>query len=76
MSIIETKRISKTFKVNQKKKGLAGAVKGMLIPDIRSIEAVKDVSFSVEQGEIIGYIGPNGSGKSTTIKMLCGILHP
>ena len=76
MSIIETRRISKTFKVNQKKKGLAGAVKGMLFPDIRSIEAVKDVSFSVEQGEIIGYIGPNGSGKSTTIKMLCGILHP
>ena len=76
MSIIETTRVSKTFKVNQKKKGLVGAVKGLLFPDIRLIEAVKDVSFSIDEGEIVGYIGPNGSGKSTTIKMLCGILHP
>jgi ABC-2 type transport system ATP-binding protein len=40
------------------------------------VEAVKDISFHVERGELLGYLGPNGAGKSTTIKMLTGILVP
>ena len=42
----------------------------------RSIPAVKDVSFTLQPGEILGYVGPNGSGKSTTVKMLTGLLQP
>ena len=42
----------------------------------RTVEAVRDISFRVEQGELLGYLGPNGAGKSTTVKMLIGILVP
>ncbi|MBT3276108.1 MAG: ATP-binding cassette domain-containing protein [Spirochaetales bacterium] len=76
MTIIETANLSKTFYISKKKKGIRGAVKGLLVAKKTAIEAVKGISFSVQQGEIVGYIGPNGAGKSTTIKMLCGILHP
>ena len=42
----------------------------------RTVEAVRDISFRVERGELLGYLGPNGAGKSTTVKMLIGILVP
>jgi ABC-2 type transport system ATP-binding protein len=74
--IIVVDKITKRFTVTKKEKGLKGALKGLLFPDKTVLEAVKDVSFSIEQGEIVGYIGPNGAGKSTTIKILSGIMHP
>ncbi len=76
MPVIEVKNIVKKFKTVKKEKGLKGAVKGLIKPDRRIVTAVDGISFSIEQGEIVGYIGPNGAGKSTTVKMMSGILRP
>ncbi len=76
MPVIEVKNLSKRFKTIKKQKGLKGAVKGLFKPERKIVTAVDDVSFSIEQGEIVGYIGPNGAGKSTTVKMMSGILRP
>lgn len=76
MSQIEVKGISKTFKVAKKNSGIKATIKSFLKRDYQYIEAVKDISFKIKKGEIVGYIGPNGAGKSTTIKMLSGILVP
>lgn len=76
MSFIEVKNLCKEYKIVDSKPGLAGAVKSLFHREYTVKSAVKDVSFSVEKGEAIGYIGPNGAGKSTTIKMLSGILIP
>ena len=76
MSFIEVKQISKTFKLAKKKSGLKEAIKSFFKREYIFIDAVKDISFNIEKGEIVGYIGPNGAGKSTTIKMLSGILSP
>jgi len=76
MSFIEVKNISKTFKVNKRRSGIPGMIANLFAPKYEKREAVKDVSFSIEQGETVGFIGPNGAGKSTTIKMLSGILYP
>ena len=76
MAIISVKNLSKTFKVKLKEKGLKGSIKSIIKPKYKTINAVKNVNFEVERGEIIAFIGPNGAGKSTTIKMLTGILYP
>lgn len=76
MNIIEVKNLCKTFKKPVRGEGLRGMIKTLFSRKYIPIEAVKDVSFSIKQGEIVGYIGANGAGKSTTIKMMCGILHP
>lgn len=71
--MIQVDNISKNFKVFKREKSW---IKNLIHREYEVKEAVKNVSFSVENGEIIGYLGPNGSGKSTTIKMLSGILVP
>lgn len=76
MSFIEVKNVSKTYKVLKRSSGFLNAVKTFLRRDYNLIHAVRNISFSIKKGEIVGYIGPNGAGKSTTIKMLCGILYP
>ena len=76
MKVIEVKKLRKTFRVKVKEKGFKGSIKSIFRPKYKEIEAVKDISFEVEEGEIIAFIGPNGAGKSTTIKMLTGILYP
>lgn len=74
--IIEVKNVTKTFRRTEKKKGLKGAFLGLIQPTYKEKVAVKDLSFSIQQGEIVGFIGANGAGKSTTIKMMTGILYP
>jgi ABC-2 type transport system ATP-binding protein len=74
--IIEVQDLSKVFRLNQKDPGLKGAFKALFKPNYTDKVAVNHLSFSVEPGEIVGYIGVNGAGKSTTIKMLTGILAP
>ena len=73
---IQTENLSKTFRINQKDPGLGGAIKGLFRPNIVEKKAVDQISFSVEPGEVVGYIGVNGAGKSTTIKLLTGVLQP
>ncbi|MGE5261959.1 MAG: ABC transporter ATP-binding protein [Acidobacteriota bacterium] len=74
--IIEVETLSKVFRIQKKEPGVAGAVKALFRPRYEAKTAVDGISFSVEPGEIVGYIGVNGAGKSTTIKMLTGILVP
>lgn len=76
MNAIEVKNLSKKFKIKEKEKGLKGSVESIIKPKFKTVEAVRNINFSVEKGEILAFIGPNGAGKSTTIKMLTGILYP
>ena len=76
MKIISVKNLSKTFKKPIREEGLKGMVKALFSRKYDEVKAVEDISFEIEQGEIVGYIGANGAGKSTTIKMMCGILYP
>ena len=76
MSQIELKQVCKSFTLRKRQKGWLGAVRGAFTRDTQTIRAVDNVSFTVDEGELVGYIGPNGAGKSTTIKMMSGILTP
>jgi ABC-2 type transport system ATP-binding protein len=76
MPIIEVANLSKSFRVSQKEPGLGGAIKALVRPRYIDKAAVAGISFTVEPGEMVGYIGVNGAGKSTTIKMLTGVLVP
>lgn len=75
-NIIEFDGVCKNFKVSLRKKGLKGAFIGLFKREYKTIEALKNVSFEIQEGDIVGYIGPNGAGKSTTIKIMSGILTP
>ncbi|MEJ9220043.1 ATP-binding cassette domain-containing protein [Paenibacillus glucanolyticus] len=74
--MIEAHNIRKEFKTPVVKEGRFSGLRTLFTREYRMKEAVRGISFQVEQGEFVGYIGPNGAGKSTTIKMLTGILHP
>src|ERR1700722_12206253 len=76
MPQILVEELSKTYRIAEREAGAAGAVKGLFHRRWRYVEALKAVSFGLEQGELVGLIGPNGAGKSTTIKILSGILEP
>lgn len=74
--MIKAKNLRKEFKKAIKEPGIKGSIKSLLNPQYEQVVAVKDISFEVDKGEILGFIGPNGAGKSTVIKMLTGILTP
>ena len=74
--MIVLRNINKSFRVAKRHSGLGNAVKALFSREHESIHALQDVSFTINEGEMVGYIGPNGAGKSTTIKILCGILTP
>lgn len=76
MPAIRVQSLQKTFRSKRKPEGLGGSVRSLFQPEYSTIEAVREISFEMEEGELLGFIGPNGAGKSTTIKILTGILHP
>ncbi len=76
MAIIEVAGLAKTYRVARARGGILGAFRQLAAGAYQEVHAVAGVTFSVERGEMVGYVGPNGAGKSTTIKMLTGILVP
>ena len=73
--MIEVQHLSKTFYVRRRESGLKNAA-AALFKKREPVPALQDISFSVADGEMVGYIGPNGAGKSTTIKVMTGVLTP
>lgn len=74
--MIELKNVTKTFKVAKRTAGFGQALKSLFSRDYTYVQALNDVSFTVNDGEMVGYIGPNGAGKSSTVKIMSGILTP
>lgn len=74
--VIEVQNLTKTFRMNKKYPGFRGALKSFFSTEYTLKTAVDSISFTIQDGEIVGYIGANGAGKSTTIKMMTGILTP
>ncbi len=76
MSQIELSCISKTFKISQRPEGKFGMLRGAFVRESKIIRALDEITFEINEGELVGYIGPNGAGKSTTVKIMSGILTP
>ena len=76
MPLIRVADLHKEFQVHKHHRGAAGALRNLFTREYRVVRAVDGVSFSIDEGELVGYLGPNGAGKSTTIKVLTGILVP
>lgn len=74
--MIKVEALNKSFKVAKRGAGVGAALKSLFSPQYSTVQALKDISFEIDEGEIVGYIGPNGAGKSTTIKVISGILVP
>jgi ABC-2 type transport system ATP-binding protein len=73
---IVVRNLSKTYRVPEREAGLRASFRSLVSRTYRDVPAVRDISFCVEAGEMVGFIGPNGAGKTTTLKMLAGLLHP
>ncbi|SPE52929.1 ABC transporter related-protein [Verrucomicrobia bacterium] len=76
MPAIEVTGLTKAFRTYKKEPGFAGSLRGLFRRHYEQTLAVKDVSFKIEPGELVGFLGPNGAGKTTTLKMLAGLLYP
>lgn len=74
--MIQVEHLSKTYRVARRDGGLLKAIQALGRRESETVRALDDISFTIPDGEIVGYIGPNGAGKSSTIKILSGILTP
>ena len=73
---IDVDGLSKTYQVPEREGGFKAAVRGFFRRKYNNVQAVQQVTFRIEPGEVVGFLGPNGAGKTTTLKMLAGLLHP
>lgn len=76
MSVVQVSCLKKYYQVHKKEPGLIGSVKSLFKRKYEEVKAVNNISFSIEEGELVGFIGPNGAGKTTTLKCLSGLLYP
>jgi len=76
MHTIKISHLSKHFRIYKKAPGLIGSFRSFFKREYELSKAVDDISFSIEQGELVGFIGPNGAGKTTTLKCLSGLIYP
>ncbi len=76
MAFIQVEQLSKRYQVATKAAGLKGTLRHFFRRQYRTVDAVQDVTFGIEPGEVVGFLGPNGAGKTTTLKMLTGLIHP
>ena len=76
MSVIETRGLTKVYRTYRKEGGLRGSIKGLVRRRYQETRAADDVTFQIEEGELVGFLGPNGAGKTTVLKMLSGLLNP
>lgn len=74
--IISVSHLKKYYQTWQKEPGLVGSIKSLVNRKYYDVKAVDDISFSIDEGELVGFIGPNGAGKTTTLKCLSGLLYP
>ena len=76
MSVIEIENLAKSYRVYQKKEGLAASLRGLFRREYRDVRAVNGIDLKVNQGEFVAFLGPNGAGKTTTLKLLSGVINP
>jgi ABC-2 type transport system ATP-binding protein len=74
--MIEVQQLTRVFRTYKKQPGFWGGVKGLFRREFEETAAAKDISFSIKEGEFVGFLGPNGAGKTTTLKMLSGLIFP
>lgn len=74
MSQIKLSGICKTFRVSQRPEGKFGMLRGAFVRQSKLVRALDEITFKIDEGELVGYIGPNGAGKSTTVKLIYNVI--